>query len=313
MQNRHKAIIVTAVSALASAAGAQTVYLSENFDSLATGSKLAPQNGWQTWIDYTTGTDSVNAVLDSSVRSSAPNSLRLQAQSDVVRRLSGITSGQWSLRMKVYIPSTFRDRLNISLLNRYQPSTTAGGDGSYQYSAQMQFNAVTGATTSNQVIDTLDALTTPALSLITNAWTEVRFDINLDNDTFTQFYNGQQLGAANRSWSGSASLDGNGPAAPQRALEAIDFFGSAPLSRTTYAAYIDDLTLTRTGGTAPACYANCDGSSMTPVLSAADYICFLNRFRAGDAYANCDGSTISPVLTAGDFTCFQKKFTAGCP
>ncbi len=313
MQNRHKAIVVTAVAALAASAGAQTVVLNETFDNLATGSKIAPQNGWQTWVDYTTGTPSVNAVLDSSVRSSAPNSLRLQAQSDVVRTFAGITSGQWSLRMKVFIPTGFRDRLNINLLNRYQPSTSAGNDGSYQYSAQVQFNAVTGATTSNQVIDTLSGLSTPALPLITNAWAELRFDINLDADTFTQYYNGQLLGPANRSWSGSASLDGNGPGTPQRALEAIDIFGSAPLSRTTYAAYIDDLTLTRTGGVAPACYANCDGSSMTPVLSAADYICFLNRFRAGDLYANCDGSTTAPVLGAGDFVCFQKKFGAGCP
>jgi hypothetical protein len=30
-------------------------------------------------------------------------------------------------------------------------------------------------------------------------------------------------------------------------------------------------------------------------------------------YANCDGSTDSPVLTASDFTCFLAKFRAGCP
>jgi hypothetical protein len=61
------------------------------------------------------------------------------------------------------------------------------------------------------------------------------------------------------------------------------------------------------------CYANCDANTSSPVLSASDFICFLNRFRAGDAYANCDGSTGSPTLTAGDFTCFLQKFRAGCP
>ncbi len=30
-------------------------------------------------------------------------------------------------------------------------------------------------------------------------------------------------------------------------------------------------------------------------------------------YANCDGSTSSPVLSAADFTCFLAKFGAGCP
>jgi len=62
-----------------------------------------------------------------------------------------------------------------------------------------------------------------------------------------------------------------------------------------------------------ACYANCDGSTGSPALSAADFTCFLTKFRAGDAYANCDGSTGSPSLTAADFTCFLTKFRAGCP
>jgi hypothetical protein len=64
---------------------------------------------------------------------------------------------------------------------------------------------------------------------------------------------------------------------------------------------------------APACYANCDGSTSSPVLTAADFTCFLTKFRASDSYANCDGSTSSPVLTAADFTCFLTKFRAGCP
>jgi len=62
----------------------------------------------------------------------------------------------------------------------------------------------------------------------------------------------------------------------------------------------------------PACYANCDGSTGSPVLSAGDFICFLGRFRAAEAYANCDGSTGSPTLTAADFICFLGRFRAGC-
>ncbi len=61
------------------------------------------------------------------------------------------------------------------------------------------------------------------------------------------------------------------------------------------------------------CYANCDGSTASPVLSAGDFVCFLARFRAGDSAANCDGSTGSPALTAADFVCFLASFRAGCP
>jgi glucose/arabinose dehydrogenase len=61
------------------------------------------------------------------------------------------------------------------------------------------------------------------------------------------------------------------------------------------------------------CYANCDGSTLPPVLNVLDFNCFLNRFAAGASSANCDGSTIEPVLNVLDFNCFLNLFAAGCP
>ncbi len=60
------------------------------------------------------------------------------------------------------------------------------------------------------------------------------------------------------------------------------------------------------------CYANCDGSSVHPILNVADFTCFLQEFAAGSGYANCDGSTQAPVLNVADFTCFLSAFAAGC-
>ncbi len=60
------------------------------------------------------------------------------------------------------------------------------------------------------------------------------------------------------------------------------------------------------------CYANCDGSTAAPVLTANDFQCYLSKYAAGDTYANCDGSTAAPVLTANDFQCFLSKYAAGC-
>lgn len=60
------------------------------------------------------------------------------------------------------------------------------------------------------------------------------------------------------------------------------------------------------------CWANCDGSTIAPVLNVADFSCFLNRFASGDCAANCDGSTASPVLNVADFSCFLNLFAAGC-
>ena len=61
------------------------------------------------------------------------------------------------------------------------------------------------------------------------------------------------------------------------------------------------------------CYANCDGSTATPVLNINDFICFQSRFAAGEPAANCDQSTSTPVLNVNDFICFQQRFATGCP
>jgi hypothetical protein len=63
----------------------------------------------------------------------------------------------------------------------------------------------------------------------------------------------------------------------------------------------------------PTCYANCDLSTIPPVLNVLDFNCFLNAFASGASYANCDDSTIPPVLNVLDFNCFLNRFAAGCP
>jgi hypothetical protein len=60
------------------------------------------------------------------------------------------------------------------------------------------------------------------------------------------------------------------------------------------------------------CYANCDFSTVSPVLNVEDFTCFINRYALGDPYANCDGSTTEPVLNVEDFTCFINRYALGC-
>jgi hypothetical protein len=69
------------------------------------------------------------------------------------------------------------------------------------------------------------------------------------------------------------------------------------------------------------CYANCDGSTIVPVLNVEDFACFISEFAMASGlphqqqlmhYANCDGSTLAPVLNVEDFTCFLNAFAAGC-
>ena len=67
-------------------------------------------------------------------------------------------------------------------------------------------------------------------------------------------------------------------------------------------------------GFAAACYADCDTSTGVGVLDIFDFLCFGNRFSAGDPYAcDCDVSTGPGVCDIFDFLCFGNAFNAGCP
>ncbi len=61
------------------------------------------------------------------------------------------------------------------------------------------------------------------------------------------------------------------------------------------------------------CYADCDTSTGVGVLDIFDFLCFGNRFSAGDPYAcDCDTSTGPLVCDIFDFLCFGNEFNAGC-
>ena len=61
------------------------------------------------------------------------------------------------------------------------------------------------------------------------------------------------------------------------------------------------------------CYANCDSSTIAPILNVNDFVCFTNRFASGSPYANCDNSTLAPILNVNDYICFNNRFAVGCP
>jgi hypothetical protein len=84
--------------------------------------------------------------------------------------------------------------------------------------------------------------------------------------------------------------------------------------------YVDNFL--PSSGTGPGCYANCDGSTVEPVLNVDDFTCFINEFAAAQglpheqqvsSYANCDGSQTAPALNVDDFTCFINQYAQGCP
>lgn len=62
------------------------------------------------------------------------------------------------------------------------------------------------------------------------------------------------------------------------------------------------------------CYPDCDTSTGPGVLDILDFLCFGNRFTAGDPYAcDCDLTTGPGVCDIFDFLCFSNAFSVGCP
>ena len=61
------------------------------------------------------------------------------------------------------------------------------------------------------------------------------------------------------------------------------------------------------------CYADCE--DLVPgVLDIFDFLCFQDRFVAGDPVAcGCDVSTGVTACDIFDFLCFQDAFVSGCP
>ncbi len=135
-------------------------------------------------------------------------------------------------------------------------------------------------------------------------------------------YTGSTLGALTNTATGQFGPAWAG-ALPSTGVQALLFQGAATApagaNSTDYALTSGAATFTNNArnsfaliASAP-CYANCTGNTDAPLLSAADFTCFLQKFRAGDTYANCTGNTDAPLLSAADFTCFLQKFRAGCP
>lgn len=76
--------------------------------------------------------------------------------------------------------------------------------------------------------------------------------------------------------------------------------------------------------TNPACWANCDGSTTTPILNVLDFTCFQNAWATAASQNSAGGPMDAPTLlhadcdhdltpTLLDFGCFLNAFTIGCP
>jgi hypothetical protein len=208
---------------------------SEDWDSYGTGVSVHGLGGWKGWENVPGNASSTSTVQDLS----APNSIRVVNQDDLVREFSGYTSGIWEFSTQVYVPSGLSGQSYFILLNAYDDSGATNN-----WSTQVYFDG-----TSDLLVEDMNDTGGPGtLPIIPNQWVELLVVINLNADTQAIYYDGDLLTTA--SWSGGSSGGG------ATTLGAIDLWGNGASE-----VFYDDLSLIEV--------LTCDGSSDIPWLSVS--------------------------------------------
>ncbi len=188
--------MLTAVLVAPAAALAQW---SDNFDSYASGTLLDNVGGWSGW-DNTSG---AAGTASSAFSLSGPNSIEIGPAADAVQQYSGYDSGTWTYTAHQFIPRAFTGTTYFILLNTYNHGSP------YDWSVQMNFNATTGL-----IVD--DNHASNPVSFVREEWAEIRFEIDLDADTVSSFYNNQLV--ASGAWTSGANS--------VTSIGAVDLFGN---------------------------------------------------------------------------------------
>ncbi len=172
--------------------------VTDNFESYTLGTKITT-NGWEGWL----GDNSYAGYSSTDHAFSGTKSIKIpDASCDAAHTFTGITSGKWTYKIKQYIPSSANGTICVDLYS------LAG----VEWGVEMLCNTVTGKV-NHDVGPAADDLT-----LIKDAWVEIRFEIDLDGNTVSEYYNNQLL--SSHSWTGRSALTytdlfpypGDGPA-----------------------------------------------------------------------------------------------------
>ena len=198
MRNLKVVVVVLAILGVCSVASA-SVFM-EDFDSYATGSAMHGQGGWKGW-DNSAG---AGAPVSSAYAYSGSNSVEIIGSSDLVHEFDQ-AGGQWEFSAMQYIPDGTHGSTYFILLNTYNDG------GPYDWSVQIPFNMDTGVITS-------DMGGGATANILYGQWVELKFAIDLDNNTVDEYYNGVLL--SSHQWDDNV----------HGTLQAIDLYGNGASS-----------------------------------------------------------------------------------
>ncbi|HUU99083.1 MAG TPA: hypothetical protein VM487_25395 [Phycisphaerae bacterium] len=152
----------------------------ENFDSYQNGSSMHGQGGWKGWDNDPQWTA---YVTDVQARS-APHSVDIAGNSDLVHEYPGYTSGDWTYTAWQYVPEDFIEDPNFPPAGTYFIMQNTYNDlGPYNWSVQLAFQE------DGMLVGDCGAADNVTMPYVKGEWVEIRVDIFLDpEDDWTQVY-----------------------------------------------------------------------------------------------------------------------------
>lgn len=210
MSNLRVIVLFCAMVGVSSLASADL--FSDNFDSYAAGSQMAGQGGWKGWDNVA----AAGAPVSNALAFSGANSVEVIASSDLVHEFA-FSGGNLELSAMQYIPGNATGSTFFILMNRYNDG------GPNAWAAQLNCDMNAGLIIS-------DNGGGATLQMVRDQWVQLKFVIDLANNSVSEFYNGSLL--STHGW--YDANDGNARAA----LQAIDLFGNGASS-----VYYDDLSI----------------------------------------------------------------------
>jgi len=199
-------LVALAIAGLSGIASASV--FSEDFESYAVGD-LHGKGGWKGW-DNTAG---ATGKISTKFANSGTKSVEVLSSSDLVHEFK-LAGGKWSFSIMQYIPSGGSGITYFIVLNTY-----ADG-GSDDWSMQTQYNLATGA------ITCWHGGLSGAAEILFDQWVEIKVLVNLDKNTFEEYYGGTLIA--------SGQWDDN----THGTLQAVDLYGNGASS-----VYYDDLKI----------------------------------------------------------------------
>ncbi len=192
---------------------------SDNFDSYSNGQVLFGVGGWDGW-------DNQMGVAGSATNAqarSAPHSILIEPNDDAIHPFTGLTRGRGTM-----IAWMLLERGNHVADTYFICQNEYNHGGPYQWFIQVQFDIQSG-----QVLDDFRTETN-VINIAYDTWAQLRFEIDIDADTLTTYYNNVELSTGQCFTQGGAIEFKN-----------IDLYSTGATN------YFDDLSVRGLGGPPP--------------------------------------------------------------